>query len=125
MTESKSVQRRKAAPKAAPKTLVTDVEEEVKKIEAVVEKEVSSLEGKTVQKLRVIHDDAIRAEDEAKRYVHVLRQRAANAVVDIDTKAEEDVIAAKKKLAEAAKWLRQVENALENEFKDISGVHKF
>lgn len=120
-----------------PKTTVEDIVQEVKhevaaaeevvkekyeEVKVEVELGVSELEGKTVQELRVLHDEALIAEDQAKRLVHVLRQRANNAVVDVETKAEEDVIAAKKELAKAMQWLRQIENALEGEFKDLYGT---
>jgi hypothetical protein len=96
-----------------------ELEQDLLEVEQYVREGADVLKTKTVAELRVIHDQAIRAEDEAKRLVHVLRQRANNAVVDVDTTAEEEIIAAKKELAKAAQWLRQVEKALEDEFKDI------
>jgi hypothetical protein len=101
------------------------LEQDLAEIESVLSVEDNKLKGKTVQELRELHKLALEAEAEAKRLVHILRQRAANAMVDVDTRAEELVIAAKQELAKAGKWLRQIENALENEFKDISGIHKF
>jgi hypothetical protein len=96
-----------------------ELEQDLLEVEQYVREGADVLKTKTVAELRVIHDQAVRAEDEAKRLIHVLRQRANNAVVDVDTTAEEEIIAAKKELAKAAQWLRQVEKALEDEFKDI------
>lgn len=137
MAETKAPAKTRAATPRKKATPVHDIIEEVKEdvevaalevkekyeeVKAEVELGVSELEGKTVPELRVLHDDALIAVDQAQRMVHVLRQRAANAVVDVDTQAEEDVIAAKKELAKALQWLRQIENALEGEFKDLYGT---
>lgn len=135
MAEEKTTAKRTTT-RSKAKSVVTDVEQEVKKVVDVVEedakavetevvKEVDVLEGKTVPELRILHDDAIVAESEAKRLVHILRQRAANEAVTVETASEEAVIAAKKAWGEAVAWLQKVEKKLEGEFKDTSGIHKF
>lgn len=135
MTEEKTTAKRVPA-RSRAKSVVTDVEQEVKKVagvvaedvkvaEAEVVKEVDVLEGKTVPELRILHDDALVAESEAKRLVHILRQRAVNEAVTIEIASEEAIIAAKKAWGEAVAWLQQVEKKLEGEFKDTSGIHKF
>lgn len=121
--------RRPAARKpAAKKTPVTNLVDEFEKVAVEVEetaaKEIDRLEGLTVQQLRDMHKQALDAESEARRLVHVLRQRAANAAVDIDIRAEESVIEAKKALAKAIEWVREIEKKLENEYLDIYGVKK-
>jgi hypothetical protein len=124
MAETKRAPAKKPAPRKTVGNVVVAVEEEVKHLEEAVVTEADKLEGLTVQQLRVLHDEALVAESEARRLVHVLRQRAANAAVDADVTAEEMVIAAKKKLAETIDWVRQVEKKLENEYLDIYGVKK-
>lgn len=130
MAEARKTATRKPAAKKNTETVPPAVNDEVEKIkqelaqdiaevEALVSEEEKALKGKTVQELRTLHDQALRAEDEAKRLVHILRQRAANAVVDVDIAAELAVIDAKKELGKAGQWVRHIENALENEFKDI------
>lgn len=133
MAEAKTVAKPRAT-STRKKTSAKDVVEEVEqKVEEVVKEKyeeakfevelgMSELEGKTVPELRILHDEALRAVDQAQRLVHVLRQRAANEMVTVEIKAEEDVIAAKKELAKAMQWLRQIENALEGEFKDFYGT---
>lgn len=135
MTEEKTTAKR-ATTRTKAKSVVTDVEQEVKKVVDVVEedakvaeaevvKEVDVLEGKTVPELRILHDDALIAESEAKRLVHILRQRAVNEAITLEIASEEAVIAAKKAWGEAVAWLQKVEKKLEGEFKDTSGIHKF
>lgn len=123
MAETKAAPKRKAAPK--DKTVVQDIEKVAEEVVQDVDKFAAKLEGKTVQDLRYMHDEAIVAENDAKRVVVILRQRAANDIVSAEITAEEEIIAAKKAWAEAIAWLQAIEKKLEGEFKDVAGIHKF
>ena len=136
MAETKTETAKKAPAKSRAKSVESDIEQEVKKAEAAAEKDAKAvekkvakeadvLEGKTVSELRILRDDALIAESEAKRLVHILRQRAMNEIVSADVASEEAVIAAKRAWEESEAWLQQVEKKLEGEFKDTSGIHKF
>jgi ribosomal protein L35 len=99
--------------------IVQEVEAEAQLVEVAAKDEAHKLEGLTVQQLRDLHKEALIAESDAKREVHVLRQRAANLATDADVRAEEEVIAAKHILARAAAWVKEIEQQLEHEFLDI------
>jgi hypothetical protein len=102
------------AAKADFETAKADAEAELSKFE-------KELKGKTVPELEIIHDAAIQAEVDIKREVTLLRQRAANMATTAETAVEEEIIAAKLKLADAIAWLHAIEKKLTGQVKDISG----
>lgn len=95
--------------------LVTDAKKEVSKFE-------KELEGKTVDELRQLRTDALWAESELKRELHVLRLRAANMATTAEADVDQEIMDLKKKLSEAAEWLFAVEKKLEGEFKDLTEI---
>lgn len=115
-------------PKEEDKEYVRDALEEVP--QEVAEDEVVTdyakrLQGKTVQELRILHDEALVDESEAKRHLVLLRQRAAMMASTTGPDVDEEIMKAKDEAAKSAAWLFAIEKKLEGEFKDISGVHKF
>lgn len=120
-----TAQRKPATKKSPVKSVITDIENVAEEVVQSADKFAQRLEGKTVQDLRYLHDEALIAESDAKKVVVILRQRAANEIVSAEVKSEEAIIEAKKVWAEAIAWLQAVEKKLEGEFKDVSGVHKF
>lgn len=115
-------------PKEEDKEYVKDALEEVP--QEVAEDEIVTdyakrLQGKTVQELRIMHDEALVDESEAKRYLVLLRQRATNMASTAGPDIDEEIMIAKEEAAKAAAWLFAIEKKLEGEFKDISGIHKF
>lgn len=80
----------------------------VTNIEAFVKK----LEGKGLQELMVLRGQALVAEADAKREITILRQRAANMASTAETDVEEEIIQAKKELANALNWLQAVEKKI-------------
>lgn len=105
------------------KNIEQDVEEAAQDVEAVAgevtsevkteaEKYAAELEGKGMQELMKLHDEAILLEDAAKRELHVLRQRAANMTTVVDDAVDKEIAAAKVKVAEAISWLHAIEKRL-------------
>jgi len=129
--------RKPAAPKAHSK-IVTEVEavekevvDEVEKVAHAAEEEVAKvvhspeakkLENLSVEDLRKLHDDAIIAEDAAKRLLVVARQRAANMSSKVDDAVDHEIIVLKQKVEEAHTWVKQIEEKLAGEMKDIWGT---
>lgn len=93
-------------------TAVTDAEAVAEEVKAEVEKYYEELKDKTMQELIALHDEAIIADDAAKKELHVLRQRAANMTTVVDDAVEKEVTAAKEKVAEAIAWLHAIEKRL-------------
>lgn len=95
---------------------VKAVEERAKQdaieIKAEVEKYYEELKSKTMWELMALHDEAVLAEDAAKRELHVLRQRAANMTTVVDDAIDKEIAAAKQKVAEAIAWLHAIEAKL-------------
>lgn len=143
--ENKSEEKQEAAPaKAKPakttkakKSVVTEVEQAVaKEVETLIkdagvetskvvseaEKFAKDLEGKTVDELRQLRENALYEESEIKRQLHLLRLRAANMATTAEADVDHEIVKVKKDLAVAVEWLLAVEKKLEGEFKDISGV---
>ena len=87
-----------------------------------VEEETNPLAGKTVRELQNMRADALFEESEAKRYLVLLRQRAANMASTIGPEVDQEIIRAKAEQAKAESWLKQIEKELEGEFKDIYGT---
>lgn len=105
-----------------PKKKVTEKPEEVKQDFPDITKifpRWKELEEKTVAELRTLHQQAIYAEDAAKRELNVLRQRAANMATTADDLVDQQIIVLKKQVSEAASWLRTIELKLKGETKDI------
>lgn len=98
-------------------TIKTDIDN----ILADVEKAEKSLEGKTWDEMKNLHDQALVAETDIKREITLLRQRAANDAVTVETDAEEDIIAAKAKLAAAIAWVEAIEKRIAGTTRDIYG----
>lgn len=101
-----------------------EVEAEVKKADEVVVDFAKRLQGKTVLELRILRDEALVDESEAKRFLVLLRQRAANMASSVGAEVEQEIIAAKEEWAKAVAWLAAIEKKLENEFLDIYGSKK-
>jgi hydroxypyruvate isomerase len=110
-----------------------DVEEELKKFEEDTEKDVKKgvqevdkyakiLEGKSMRELISLHDEAIKAEDAAKRELVVMRQRAANLASTVDKTVDEEVIQAKVKVEQTIEWLEAIERKLKGVPRDIWGA---
>lgn len=120
----KSPGRPKEEDKEYVKNALEEVPQEVSEDEVVTDY-AKRLQGKTVQELRIMYDEALVDESEAKRHLVLLRQRAANMVSTAGPDVDEEVMKAKEEAAKAAAWLFAIEKKLEGEFKDISGIHKF
>jgi len=119
---------RKPRAKVDKLTIPPVVEEEVAKLEqdvdetvALAKQEMGKLEGLTADELRQLHQDALFAESEAKKELYLLRQRAAMMATTVSDEVEQEIIAAKAKLAEAGSWLHSIEQKLVGELKDIWG----
>lgn len=95
-------------------------EEEIAKV--VHSPEAEKLENLSVEDLRKLHDDAIIAEDAAKRLLVVARQRAANMSSKVDDTVDREMIVLKRKVEEAHTWVKQIEEKLAGELKDIWGT---
>ena len=98
-----------------------DVIEEVAKAKTEVDIYEAKLEGLAIPALMKLHDEAIIAEDAAKRELHVLRVRAVNMATTAEADAEKEIIVAKGKVAEAEAWLRAIEKKLWGYPRDIYG----
>jgi chorismate mutase len=94
---------------------------EIDAILADVEKAAKSLEGKTWDEMKVLHDQALVVETDLKKEITILRQRAANAAVTIETDAEEEIIVVKAKLAAAIAWVESLEKRIAGTTRDIYG----
>jgi hypothetical protein len=101
--------------------LKDDAEKTVDEVVSVIDDAAKKLEGKTVQQLKYLHDEAVVLEDAAKKYLHILRQRAVNLATTVDDSVDKDIIAAKAKIVEAEAWVREIELRLEGEYRDIWG----
>jgi hypothetical protein len=77
-----------------------------------IEAFIKKLEGKGEQELLNLKAEALFAEAEAKREITILRQRAANMASTAETAVEEEIILAKKELANAINWLNAIEHKL-------------
>lgn len=106
------------------KSVVADVEQEVKKVLTETEKFAEGLDGKTVQELRILQSEALADESEAKRFLVLLRQRAANMASTVGAEVEQEIIVAKEEWAKSVVKLQAVEKKLEGEFADIYGTKK-
>lgn len=95
-------------------------EEEIVKV--VHNPEVEKLEKTSVEDLRKLHDEAIIAEDAVKRQLNVARQRAANMSTKVDDVVDREIIALKKKATELHDYIKQLEEKLSGELKDIWGT---
>lgn len=87
-------------------------------IESRVEAFLKDLEGKGEEELKNLYADALIAESDAKREVTILAQRAANLAADVDTDAQEAVIVAKDKLADAIAWVQALLQKLGGQVSD-------
>ena len=94
---------------------------EVTVTEPIICEPISEFEGFTLRQMTDLHDEAIIAEDQAKRALHVIRLRAANLATTSDDKAEKEVLAAKEKVDVAIKRLHAVEARLYGMPRDIYG----
>lgn len=112
---------RKPRAKKETTSIVQDIEEVAASVEAEVDKYEEILKEKTMTELIRLHDEAILAEDAAKRELHILRQRAANMATIADDTVEKAVSTAKAKVAEAIAWLHAIEKRLFGVPRDIWG----
>lgn len=112
---------------AVEEAIVAEAKKGTHAVEAELEKavhspEVQKLENLSVEALRQLHDDAIIAEDAAKRELAVARQRAANMSTTVDDAIDREIIVLKRKVDEGLTWIKQIEEKLSGELKDIWGT---
>lgn len=131
-TKSKASQASKAkkdeanvvpAPVQDIEKLIEEVKAEVKEAELEASKYAAELAGKSTDELRQLHSDALYAESEAKRYLHLLRLRAASLATTVGHEVDHEIMDAKVKVAEAASYVSAIEDRLEGEVKDIWGTY--
>lgn len=81
---------------------------------------VTDVAGKSELQLRDMYVRALNLESHIKSEINLLRQRAANEVIDGNTMAEETVIKAKGYLADLLDKIRTIEASLHGKVGDFS-----